>query len=174
MYKDDPTEKEEEQEGGERSKGFSGEPSLTMAWRNLRRGALVNITGEIIGQAREQSNSDDDPRLSVSLIYAARKWTNGSMETQQSPPAIYSLGVTILVLGNASGIASNKCPSNFQEVQAALESALQDRGFEFVARMLCQDPMERPSAQELYLARWPNESGAREMTPMLTDQHMDG
>jgi serine/threonine protein kinase len=46
---------------------------------------------------------------------------------------VYSLGVTILVLGNASGIASNKYPSNFQEVQAALESALQDRGFEFVA-----------------------------------------
>ena len=87
---------------------------------------------------------------------------------------VYSLGVTILVLGNASGIASNRYPSNFQEVQATLESALQDRGFEFVARMLCQDPMKRPSAQELYLARWSNESGAREMTPMLTDQHMDG
>jgi serine/threonine protein kinase len=81
---------------------------------------------------------------------------------------VYSLGVTILVLGNASGIASNRCPNNVQEVRAALESALQDGRFESVARMLRQDPMERPSAQDFYLSSWPNESWAREMTPILT------
>jgi hypothetical protein len=41
MYKEDSIEKEEEEDGGdEQSKGFQVEPSLIMAWCNLRRHAL--------------------------------------------------------------------------------------------------------------------------------------
>ena len=65
---------------------------------------------------------------------------------------VCSLGATIHVLGDASGIASTRCPSDVGEVRTALESALQDRRLKHVVSMLCQDPMERPSAQDFYLS----------------------
>jgi serine/threonine protein kinase len=104
------------------------------------------------------------------LYMAPEMTTKGAKQSHKVD--VYSLGATILILGDAGGIASTRWPSNVREVReirAALEFALQDSRFQSVASLLCQDPMKRPSAQDYYLSTWPQESEARKMTPMLTD-----
>jgi serine/threonine protein kinase len=105
------------------------------------------------------------------LYIAPEMTTKGVKESHKID--VYSLGATIHVLGDASRIASTNYPSDVREVRTALESALQDQRRKHMASMLCQDPMEQPSAQDFYLSRWPDESKAREMTRTLTDQSID-
>lgn len=88
---------------------------------------------------------------------------------------VYSLGVTMLFVGNAGNIYSQP-PKRDEDIQPRLQHALQDARWHFMAPLLCSDPHERPSAQDLFLKYWPGDEEAQHMTPkpLPVPKNIDG
>lgn len=77
---------------------------------------------------------------------------------------IYSLGVSMLVVGDAGNIYSQPVQRE-EDIHSRLQHALQDERFPLITPLLYSNPGERPSAQDLFLNLWPGDEEAQRMKP---------
>ena len=113
------------------------------------------------GLSKEQVQARTS-KIGSPLFMAPEMRNSGVQQTHKVD--VYSLGVTILVIADAGKIYSEPV-KNDEDLQSRLQHALQDVRCGFVAPLLCSDPLERPSAQDLFLEHWPDDEEAQRMTP---------
>lgn len=95
------------------------------------------------------------------LFMAPEMFIPGAQQTYKVD--VYSLGVTILVVGDAGKIYSHPVRKE-EDIQPRLQHALQYERFRHMTPLICSDPRERPSAQDLFLNFWPGDEEAEQMT----------
>lgn len=75
---------------------------------------------------------------------------------------IYSLGVTILVLGDVNKLHSEPVETE-AEIQPRLETALQNNDFGLIVPLLHPNPHERPSSKQLLVAHASDDEEVKQM-----------
>lgn len=94
------------------------------------------------------------------LFMAPEMRIQGAQQTYKVD--VYSLGVTMLHVGDAGQICSQPVQKN-EDIPPRLQHALQDQRVCEMVALLKPDPRERPSAQALFLKTWPDDEEAKQM-----------